>query len=313
MTKLSRLSVFFGVLLSAAVSFGDVVVLKGGVVINLKKPPAVRGDAVLLTRMDGTLLSVPASEIDREATAAARAAGAPAAPGPTPAPPMTLAGAARAAKEVPKARVRITDADVSHIEATEPAAGTEPGEAEKGAEASAGSGRVEVSDYTQEKSGDALVVRGALRNPGGTPATSVRMTVTALDPKGQTIASTEAGISSGSIEPSKTVAFSVTIPIGARTVASLRFVPRWISPALPAASKPDEAAAREGTPSASSPAAPAAPPRTTAPPAPAPTPYGRGSLYAPPAPNAPSEPSKDGKTGYLPGPSHPSNQPKPPS
>jgi hypothetical protein len=311
MTKLSRLSVFFGVLLSAAVSFGDVVVLKGGVVINLKKPPAVRGDAVLLTRMDGTLLSVPASEIDREATAAARAAGAPAPPAPTPVPPATLAGAARAAKEVPKARVRITDADVSHVSATEPAAGAEPGEEEKGAEASAGSGRVEVSDYTQEKSGDALVVRGALRNPGATSATSVRMTVTALDPKGQTIASAEAGISSGSIEPSKTVAFSVTIPIGARTVASLRFAPRWISPALPAAaSKPDEAAAREGTPSASS---PAAPPRTTAPPPPPPTPYGRGSLYAPPAPNAPSEPSKDGKTGYLPGPSHPSNQPKPPS
>jgi hypothetical protein len=311
MTKLSRLSVFFGVLLSAAVSFGDVVVLKGGVVINLKKPPAVRGDAVLLTRMDGTLLSVPASEIDREATAAARAAGAPAAPAPTAAPPATLAGAARAGKEVPKARVRITDADVSHVEATEPAAGTEPGEAEKGAETSAGSGRVEVSDYTQEKSGDALVVRGALRNPGGTPAKTVRMTVTALDSKGQTIASTEAGISSGSIEPSKTVAFSVTIPIGTRSVASLRFEPRWISQALPvAAAKPDEAAAREGTPSGPS---PAAPPRTTAPPPPAPTPYGRGSLYAPPAPNAPSEPSKDGKTGYLPGPSHPSNQPKPPS
>ena len=95
----------------------EVVVLKGGTVISLKSPPVRRGDTVLLTRTDGTLLSVPASEIDREATASARAKEGPPPPAATPAPAPTLAGAARAAREVPRARVRITDADVSHGEA----------------------------------------------------------------------------------------------------------------------------------------------------------------------------------------------------
>jgi hypothetical protein len=36
-------------------------------------------------------------------------------------------------------------------------------------------------------------------------------------------------------------------------------------------------------------------------------------MYAAPAPNAPSTAPADGKTGYLPGASHPANQPKPPN
>ena len=50
----------------------DVVVLKGGGKIELKQPPVRRGNTVLLTRKDGTLLSVPFSEIDQKATAAAK-------------------------------------------------------------------------------------------------------------------------------------------------------------------------------------------------------------------------------------------------
>ncbi len=242
------------------------------------------------------------------ATAAANAA--PAAPpvSAMPSRPATLAEAARAAKEVPKARVRITDANVSHGEASaEPAAG-EPADAAK--DAASGTGRIDVADYTQEKSGDALVVRGTLRNPGATPAVNVRMTVAALDAKGQVITSGEAGISSASIEPAKTAAFSVTIPLSGRAVGSIRFSPRWASTPPAAAPVADDPAR------AANPAAPAAAPppvRANEPPAPAPTPYGQGSLYAAPAPNAPSEPPKDGKTGYLPGASHPSNQPKPPN
>ena len=94
-------------------------------------------------------------------------------------------------------------------------------EGEKEADASAGAGRVEVVDYTQEKSGDALIVRGTLRNPGATPAMNVRMSVTAIDAKGQTITSGEAGLSNGTIEPFRTVAFSVTIPVGTRAAGSL--------------------------------------------------------------------------------------------
>jgi hypothetical protein len=288
----------------AAASLAEVVVLKGGTVVNLQRPPVRKGNNVLLTRADGTLLSVPASDIDRTATAAANAAPAPAPP-PVAAPPATLAEAARAAREVPKARVRITDANVAHGDSSpEPAAA----DADAPKETASGAGRVDVADYSQEKSGEALVVRGTLRNPGSTSATSVRMTVTALDSKNQPIASGEAGISSAAIEPSKTAAFSITIPVGKVAVASLRFTPRWASTAPPAETAADADAKKAGDSGAAAPAAA----RPNEPPPPAPTPYGRGVLYAAPPPSAPSAPPPDGKTGYIPGASSPSNQPKPP-
>ena len=292
---------------TAAAGLAEVVVLKGGTVITLQHPPVRRGNNVLLTRTDGTLVSVPASEIDRAATAALSAAPPPPPPASAvPARPATLAEAARAARDVPKARVRITDANVAHGESSaEPAAG-EPSDAAK--DATSGAGRIDVADYTQEKSGDAIVVRGTLRNPGTSAAVNVRMTVTAMDGKGQAIASGEAGISSASIEPAKTAAFSVTIPVGGRLIGSIRFSPRWASTptAPPAAEDPTRAPVSPAAPGA----APA--PRSNEPPPPQPTPYGRGTLFAAPPPSAPSVPPADGKTGYIPGASSPSNQPKPP-
>lgn len=316
MTNVVRLAAGFAFLFAASNALPEVVVLRGGVVIETAKPPVRRGDQVLLTRTDGTLLSVPVSEIDRTATAA-RAAAAPA-PKPTAIVAPTLAGAARAAREVPKARIRITDADVSHGEAAAAEAQAASGEAEKEAASSAGVGRVEVAEYSQEKSGDALVVRGTLKNPGATPALNVRMSVTAIDSKGQTITSGEAGLSNAVIEPSRTVAFTVTIPVGSRNVASLRFSPRWASPAppAPASGSSSEGGSGARAPAAAEPgtatAAPEGSPKPSAPPPPAPTPYGRGNLYAAPPANAPSQPPADGKSGYLPGASHPGNQPKPP-
>ncbi|HEY6064906.1 MAG TPA: hypothetical protein VIY96_02040 [Thermoanaerobaculia bacterium] len=317
MTTVARWAASIVLVLAGTVAFADVVVLKGGAVINLKKAPEVRGATVLLTRTDGTVLSVRASDIDRPATAAARSvAAAPPGPATTPAPAATLAGAARAAREVPKARVKISDADVTHHEAAALASGEAAGEAAPAVDASAGAGRVEVADYTQEKSGEALVVRGSLKNPGATPAGGVRMSVTAIDTKGQAIASADAGLASATIDPAKTVAFSVTIPVAGKAVGSIRFTPRWVSAApAPSASGPEgesgaRAAAAGSAPAAAVSPAPAA--RPTAAPGPAPTPYGRGTLYAPPAANAPSQAPADGKSGYIPGASNPANQPKPP-
>jgi len=312
MKKRVRVAAVFVLFLVSVAAGAETIVLRGGAVVRLARPPVRQGKNVLLTRMDGTLFSVPASEIDTAATTAARSA-APPPPPAVPERPATLVEAARATREVPKARVRITDANVSHDEAASRSLAGEGAEAQKEASAAAGAGRVEVGEYSQEKSGEALVVRGALSNPGGTPAINVRMSVTALDSAGQTIASGEAGVSNSVIDPSASVSFSVTIPVGNRVVGSLRFAPRWVAsaaPAPPPAPGSEDPAIRD-RPSAS--AAPAAAPRSSAPPPPAPTPYGRGTLYAAPAPSAPSEPPADGKTGYLPGASHPGNQPKPPS
>jgi len=285
---------------AAGLTLADVVVLKGGTVVTLKQPWVRRGNTAYLTRADGTLLSVPVTEIDRDATAAANHAAAAAAPAPAEAPASTPAEAARATAadaSGPKAKVRITDADVSHpMDLGTP----EEAKGEAAPAGAPGSARVEVADYTQELRGDALTVKGTLRNPTQTPAESVRMTVAAIDEKGEPIDSAGANISKGSIASGQTVEFTTTINVGQKTVATLRFNPQWAAPKPPAPTpRPASGTAASGG--------------TAAAPAPRPTPYGRGVLYAAPVANAPSQPPADGKTGYIPGATSPDNQPKPPS
>lgn len=277
---------------------GEVVVLKGGTVVPLKEHWVRRGNTAYLTRADGTLLSVPVSEIDRDKTAAANHVSTAAAPAPAPAAPSTPADAARVVKDTPKAKVRITDADVSHpMDLDTAAAGEEKKDAGAG-----GTPKVEIADYTQETNGDTLRVRGSLRNPGQGIAEGVHLQISAIDEKGQPIDGTAASLSKGSIEPGQTVDFNGSLKIGDKTVASLRFAPQWAAP-KPIA-PPAAAGVRPGVPAAAT---------GTGAPKPAPTPYGRGTLYAPPVANAPSQAPADGKTGYIPGASSPDNQPKPPS
>jgi hypothetical protein len=311
--KTIRLVLLLALFAGAAAAASDVVVLRGGTRVDLKQPPVRQGNNLLLTRRDGTLLSVPASEIDAKATAAARAAAAaePPAYSAAAASPQTPAQAARASRGGPQARVRLTDADVGHYLDT----GIPEGE-EKKEEGAAGGGtgaRVDIADYTQSKTDDNLIVKGSLRNLGTATALSTRLTVTPIDEKGQAIDSAEASVSSGTIEPGRSANFSATIPVGTRTVGTMRFSPRWVSKA-----PPSEAAAAGG--SGAAPArgqagtAAAAPASAAAarPPAPVPTPYGLGTLYAAPAPSAPSVAPADGKTGYIPGAAAPEDQPKPP-
>jgi len=284
---------------AAAVLAKEVVVLKGGTVVELKQPIVRRGNTAYLTRTDGTLLSVPVTEIDRDATAAAnRPAAAPAAPAPAPA-ASTPAEVVKATKDTPKARVKITDADVSHPMDMEAA-----GEEKKEAPSGPGGPRVEVADYAQTKNGATLGVTGTLRNVGQGSAESVRLTVTAMDEKGLSIDSVPATVSKNLIESGQTVDFTSALNIGDKTVASLRFAPQWAAP------KPPPAPAKPGAAGAAASGNAAA---ASKPPAPQPTPYGRGTLWAAPQANAPSEAPPDGKTGYIPGASHPDNQPKPPS
>ena len=284
---------------AAALALGaDVVVLKGGTVIVLKQPVVRRGNTAYITRADGTLLSVPSSEIDRDATAAANMAV------PAPAPKeaeaaSTPAGAVRDAKEGPKARVRITDADVSHP--LEMEAGTAAEKDKDKKDQGPGSPKVEVADYTQEKNGASLVLKGTVRNVGQGAAENVRMMVTAIDDKGQSIDGANANLSKGTVDSGASVDFNASLNIGDKTIASLRFQPQWTSPPPPPPPPP-----RPGTAAAAAAAA------ANKPPAPAPTPYGRGTLYAAPVANAPSEAPKDSHTGYIPGASNPDNQPKPP-
>ena len=128
---------------------GEVVVLKGGARIELQKPPVRQGNVVLLTRSDGVLLSVQAADIDWNATAAARnTARAPAKEdAAVQARPESPAQATRASRDGPKARVKLTDADVAHVAEEEPA----PGEKEKkGSESRPGVARATVPEFEQQ-------------------------------------------------------------------------------------------------------------------------------------------------------------------
>jgi hypothetical protein len=293
--RLLRQGVAAAAILAGSVAFalaGEVVVLKGGTVVELKQPWVRRGNTAYLVRADGTLLSVPIAEIDREATAAAQQT----APAPSPQialPAASPADAARVVRDGPKARVRITDADVSHPMELDPV----PGEEKK--DQSVANVRVEVAEYTQEKTGPTLIVKGTLRNPGQGPAEGVRMEVTAIDEKGQPVGGSNATLSKGTVTPGQTVDFTASLNVGDRIVASLRFAPQWNAPRPPPAPTP-----RPGAAGAAGAAAAPTPVRT---------PYGRGTLYAAPAPSASSQAPADGKTGYIPGPANPDQQPKPPN
>lgn len=281
----------------------EVVVLRGGARIDLKSPVETQGQTALLTRADGTLLSIRISEIDWKATAAARSSK----PAPVKplivAPPSAPADAVRSGRGE-KARVRVTDADVGHVESPSGAA-----ERERGVEAHAGASRVEVGEYTQQKNGNSLIISGTLRNPGTTPVTSTRLVVSAVDENGVTVSSASATVGNGTIEGGRSVAFSATVPVGDRTIAQIRFAPQWMTPPTPVA--PGAAPVASAAPAAASPAPPAGAPASK-PPAPAPTPYGLGTLYAAPPMSAPSTPPADGRTGYIPGAASPENQPHPP-
>ena len=304
-TKTSRIlaaCALAGLAWSAATSAAEVAVLRGGTRIELKSPLIRQGNTVLLTRADGTLLSLPASELDLAATAAANARPSPRSSAKAVGVSETPAGAARAVREAPKARVRVTDADVGHPLRAIGSAAPE----EKKDSSVSGAGRVEIADYDQQRADADVLVRGNLRNPGATPATGVRLNVSAVDDKGQVIVSAPAVVASAILEPGRTSAFSARLAVGQTPVSVLRFSPQWIStPLAPAGSAAPGAA---GTP-----AAPGAEPSAARPAAqPTALPYGQGLFYAAPPPSAPSVAPADGKTGYIPGAASPENQPKPP-
>ncbi|MFN2387935.1 MAG: hypothetical protein ABR576_16915 [Thermoanaerobaculia bacterium] len=318
MRRMMFLSAALALVGSQAIA-AEVVVLRGGTRIELKKPWVRQGNNALLTRADGTLLSVPVAEIDREATAVAQSAPAlPPRSAEVAVAPASPAEAARAGRDRPKARVRVTDADVGHHVESPVAAPT----GEEKRESPSGAGRLEVVDYTQERAAGQMMVRGSLRNAGGTTATASRLTISALNAEGLVFVSAEASLSNGTIEPHRTVNFTANLPVGEQPVASLRFAPRWnaVTPPQPApaagaagtttAAGEGNASAAPGSqnPDAAAPAAAAARPDRARPQ----TPPGQGVLYAAPPPSASFSPPADGRSGYIPGAASADQQPKPP-
>lgn len=293
-----------------AADTASVVILKGGTRIELQRPWVQQGNNAILTRSDGAVLSVPVSEIDLKATAAARKVVPPTDTAAIPV-PQTPVEALRHGREGPKAKVRLTDADVSHDSVQPQALAAGQSKADAGGK---GAARLDVAGYDQSKSGTNVLLRGSLRNFGGTAASNARMTIAAMDENGDLIGTGEASLSKGNLEPFETVAFTAAVPVGEKIVAAFRFSPQWIAAPVPASAAEIAGAAagatKPGTP------APGGVPGTSAaanqPPPPVPTPYGLGVLYAPPAAPAATTAPADGRIGYIPGATDPASQPKPP-
>ena len=305
MKKLAIASLTF-VAVAAFAGASEVVVLKGGKTLELAKPYVIRGNQALMTLKDGTLISVAVADVDARATAAARRAK-PAAEAAS-AEAMSPAEAARAQKGTTKARVKIGDADVAHVldtgETVPAAADAEAADAEAAA-------RLEVVDFDQRPSGSAIAVKGTIRNSGKTVAENIALTVSALDDSGKTVATTAANVAAGTLDAGSTATFTASIPTAVKGV-TLRFTPRWASPA----GAVRQAAGAAGAPASGAAAAPAPVAATPAPPPPPPaaetkTTYKPQPDYAPPPANAPMTAPDDNHYGYIPG-AHEETPPPPP-
>lgn len=300
MRRVSSLIVLGLVSLLVGPLAADKVVLKDGRTFDTKKPPEIRGRQAVLTLADGRLVSIPATEIDKEKTAAAarsaaEAAKAPPTPTPTPVRSPTLADAAEATRAARKSTVVLTDEDVARgwVEPT-----SEEGTGE-------GAGRIVVGPLSGQKTETGYSVEGSVQNVGTATVDGVAVTVEAVDAEGKAVASAFGQLAKDSLAPGETSSFVARIET-TQVAEGFRCAPRWMSRPVPAG---------EGEPGSEP--KPTPEPEAAAPPPPAPaaaperTPPPRSPDYAAPPANAPvGAPEKPGGT-YLPPPS--SNQPKPPS
>jgi hypothetical protein len=278
------------------------VVLKDGRTLETKRPPEIRGRQAVLLLADGTLVSIPASEIDTAKTAAAAAKVAEAAKLPAPttvvARPPSLVDAANATRDGKKASVVLTDQDV--------AAGQLDAGGEKKA---AGDGRVVVSNVSAKKAASGTMVTGSVQNVGGGPVEGVGVTIELVGDGGKTVASAFGQLSADALAPGEKATFTSQLDTEA-TAQNVRVMPRWRSretggeksdPGSPVAKA---TAAKDAIPPAGPTPAPTPAPAATRPPAPR-----SPDMAAPPA-NAPVGAPLQPGGGYVPQPS--SNQPKPP-
>lgn len=296
----------FAVFIAAFVfAESNVVVLRGGKTLQLAKPYVQRGSQAIVTLTDGTVLSVPVSEIDRAATQAARAKASAAAP--SPAPPQTPVEAAKAQKAASKAKVKLGDSDVSHPLGDD-SAGAAPAEG-------AGEAKVDVAEWEQTVTPEGLVVKGSVRNSGKGQAENLALSISAKNEAGKSVATSSATLASGSLEEGASASFSATLPLKARA-ASLQFRPSWSTAVTTQKRELAGSPKSEGEKGENRTVAP--PPPAAPPPPEEKTTYKPSPDYAPPAANAPTSAPDDNHTGYIPGvheeaPPPPPPPPPPPS
>ena len=274
---------------AAGSALGADVVLKDGQSIATAKPYAVKGKMAILTRTDGSLVSIPVADIDLEKTAAA-AKVVPAAPvaeaPPAPKKPATPAEAAKA-RPGKRASVVLTDADVrSSTAAPDGEKADKPG-----------GGEVTMGPTSETRTKTGYSISGSVVNSGKGDVSGVAVTIEAVGEENRTLQSTFGRLAKDKLAPGEKATF--TAEVETETDAKrFRYVPsQQISvPVKPA----DGTAAAAAAPSGGSLSKPPPPPKEINPvagdspkaarsePSPEPTPQivPRPDI-APPAANAP--------------------------
>lgn len=261
------------------------LVLKSGETIRASKV-VEKGRQLIVTTTDGRLLSVAASDVDREKTAAARAAAAaPAASPAVAAKPRSIADVASARKDR-KAMVVLTDGDVSQVlENTE-------GEAAQGV--------LDVAGANAVKTPLGYSVTGSLVNSGQGEVLGPGVRIEGIGANGSVVVSASASGDKAKLDGGQSASFKADIAT-TETVNSFRYVPQWQATMAVKKLEPSDGAA----PEAAAPA-PATPAATT----PRATPVPRPDMPAPPPKYPVGSPTTPGGV-YVPATSK-DGQPKPP-
>lgn len=282
------------------------VVLRDGSTVAVARPYVTKGATAILTRPDGTLVSLPLSEIDVEKTAAsmaaakARAAAPAATPAPTPeARAMTPAEAAKT-RGARKASVVITDADVA------------PGALSPGGEDGGGSavGDVSIGAVSATRTKTGYFISGTVQNSGKGPVQGVSVSVQLIGEENKTLKTGFARVAKGTLDPGESSAFEAEVESKVEA-KNFRYVPRWQVRETPASARAD---ARSKETAAAEQAADGGgdrpPKKAEKPPEPTPPPPPPG--WAAPQASAPIESSTSAPQNqpYVPRPS--ASQPQPP-
>jgi hypothetical protein len=197
---------------------GADVILKDGQSIAVAKPYVVKGKMAILTRTDGSLVSIPVDDVDVEKTAAAAAKPASPAPEPTPAPvkkATTPAEAARA-KAGKRSTVVLTDAEVRSSVPAGPSGETK----EKG------DGAVSISGANATRTKSGYTINGSVVNSGKGDVQGITVTIELVGESGTAMLTTQGTLAKDALAPGEKATF--TAEVESETEAkSIRYVPSW--------------------------------------------------------------------------------------
>jgi len=218
MRRILPLSALAALLLSAGAGSGDVVVLKDGRTIVTAGPVVTKGRTALLKMPDGTLVSIPADQIDAAKTEASRQK---ATPAPTPKAdeslkvlrPADIAGK----KSDRKAAVVLTDDQVARA----------PDEEEKPAKADEGEERVEVVNAAATKGPNGYAITGSVLNSGNVDVSGVGVTIEGVS-GGKTVSTVFGQLAKDQLAPGEKSTFTAEMKETAE-IQTFRYAARWQS------------------------------------------------------------------------------------